>query len=70
MVPEEASALHPSFLPRALVGIAIAPGHLPVFMVAAILELALVCEISGDGEFALTVFAIAVPVTLNIRILT
>lgn len=66
MMFEQASALHPSFLPRSLVRIAVAPGHLPMFMVTAVFELSLIGKFSRDDEFSLAVFSIAIPVSLHI----
>lgn len=67
---EQASALHPSFLPRSFVRISIVPGHLPMFMVTSILELSFIAKIPRYDKLALALFSISIPVSLHILFLT
>lgn len=70
MMLEDTSSFHTPLLPVALLGIAIGPYHLALLVIAAILELALICEIPRDCQFPLAVLAIAFPSALIAGVLS
>jgi hypothetical protein len=70
MMTEYSTTLHASLLPSALVNVPVGPYHLSVLVIAAILELSLIRELTRDSQFSLAVLAITIPAALVARILS